>query len=121
MAKNKPHHKVTVKSFKKNVVKCSASLTQLAKLIGVDRYTLRTWMHKPGHEQYIEMFEKQKEFMIGESEDVIFESIVNGRDSKWAAWYLKTMTDKYTEKSKVEHSGDLSIDIKITDVKNNEK
>jgi len=114
---NKTYNKITVKVFKEKVVESSGSLTQLAKSLGVQRSTLRKWLYKPGNEKYFEMYEYQKSLMVEFSEDVIYEAIVQNRDAKWSAWYLKTMTDKYKEKSQVEVSGDLSIDITITDVK----
>ena len=59
--------------------------------------------------------------MIGECEDVIYEAIVDLKDTKVARWYLKTLTDKYSEKQQIEHSGEISFDIKIEDLDADDK
>ena len=119
MAGKVSNNKITKKKFKELLPESSCSYTQLSKLLGVHRYTLRDWLSK--HSDMQQLFEKQKEFMIGESEDVLFEHIVNERDSKTAQWYLKVMTDKYNETTKVEHSGEVSFNINISDAKNKKK
>ena len=107
--------KLTKALFKKALPNSSCSYTQLAKMLGTHRFTLRNWMEKNPDMQ--ELFDKQKEFMISECEDVLFEDIVNNRDSRWATWYLKVMTDKYNETSKIEHSGEVSLEVIILDNK----
>ena len=119
MAQKAGRAKITKKQFKEHLPNSSCSYTQLSKLLGCHRYTLRAWLKK--HSDMQELFEEQKEFMIGEAEDVIFEDIVNKRDGKRSEWYLKVMTDKYSDKKQeVEISGGLEIKISIEDIKNND-
>jgi len=116
MAGKSGQAKITKTLFKKHLPNSSCSYTQLSKLLGCHRYTLRSWLRK--HPDMQELFDKQKEYMIGECEDVLYEAVVKNRDAKVSQWYLSRMTNKYTDKSKVEHTGDLSIEIKIVDAKN---
>ena len=117
MAQKAGRAKISKKQFKEHLPNSSCSYTQLSKLLGCHRYTLRAWLKK--HSDMQELFEEQKEFMIGEAEDVIFEDIVINRDGRRAEWYLKVMTDKYTDKKQeIELSGELGLNINIIDSKN---
>ena len=117
MAGKSGQAKISKKRFKELLPDSSCSYTQLSKLLGCHRYTLRGWLEK--HSDMQELFDKQKEFMIGEAEDVLHEAIVTNRDSKTAQWFLKVMTDKYSETQKIEHSGEIGININIIDTKTN--
>ena len=112
--------KISKKQFKEHLPNSSCSYTQLSKLLGCHRYTLRGWLVK--HPDMQKLFEEQKEFMIGEAEDVIYEDIVINRDGRRAEWYLKVMTDKYTDKKQeIEVSGELGLNINIIDSKNDDE
>lgn len=114
--------KLTKSQVKKAIEKSSCSYTQLSGILHVSRNTLRRFMKKFPELQ--ELFDKQLEFMIEESEDVIYEKIINDRDPRWASWFLKVKgnwgyRDMWDKDYIVERSGDLGVHIIIKDAPQN--
>ena len=107
--------KITVANFKRFLPESSCSYSVLAKQLGVSKFVLKSWMAK--HPKMEKMFNEQKNTMIAEAEDVIFEAIINDRDTRVAQWYLKTMSDIYKEKSEITLDGGLDFNVTIKDAK----
>lgn len=102
--------KLTMKIIKAAIPYSSCSLVQLGKLTGVSRNTIHRYLHK--HPSVRKLLNEQIAQMVSQSEDVIFEAIIEKRDVSTAKWYLSCFDNRYKEKKELTLDGEIQINIK---------
>jgi len=94
-------------NFKKeeilNAIKDSGSIVStIAKRLGVSWHTAKSYIES--HEETKKAYEDEKEIILDSAEDVLFDSIIKGKDIQSSKWLLSTKGKSrgYSEKYEIE-------------------
>ena len=93
----------------KKAIKGSAGLyTQIAKKLGCEWHTAKTYVNM--HEETKEMFDNEEQKILDLAENKLIENI-NDNDNTAIIFYLKTKGKQrgYIEKQEIQHSGEFKI------------
>lgn len=94
----------------------NGTIDSVAKIFGVEWHTINRIINE--NENALLAMQDKKEILIDKAESNIL-SAIDEHDIQTSKWYLATIGKKrgYSEKTEIEHSGDMSVNINITGVK----